>query len=335
MMNLRYKYVIGTHVMFYEVDILPYFVESLIGAIKTVAPETRKNIIIDFTFNLSEFFEEFEEGKERSFFENVINEQLSKLNKSGVAINYRYYDNDRIPYTMTDYRRWVNDYYCTRADYVTWGETDCLVPKEFFGTLEQIRDYASSNDIFKYIVTFATRKMWDDSWKVLEHPEFANCKYYERSDPETYKHKSSIHYTMTLEEMYELNNKTEEIDLLAIKRPKFDGSLLTISGDLLKFGVNIPRGFFGLSAEDTAFMVSCMKLMGSDYIQFVVKNILKVHNREHPEKRKYTKNSTQKNKGDWYRRLREINKKNLAIYTSNPQGKFLTWDDYIKNNSNE
>jgi hypothetical protein len=170
--------------------------------------------------------------------------------------------------------------------------------------------------------------MWDDSWKPLEHPEFADCKYFERDDPETYKHKSSIHYTMTLKEMYEVNEKTKEIDLISIKNPKFDGSLLTISSDLLKFGANIPRGFFGLSAEDTAFMVSCMKLMGNNYIQFIVKNILKVHNREHPEKRKYTYQSTQANKGDWYRRLREINKKNLNIYINSPQAKFLTWEDY-------
>ena len=38
-------------------------------------------------------------------------------------------------------------------------------------------------------------------------------------------------------------------------------------------------------AEDTAFLESVRLHMGQHYIQFVIKNILKVHNRNHPKKR--------------------------------------------------
>ena len=107
-----------------------------------------------------------------------------------------------------------------------------------------------------------------------------------------------------------------------------------MSSDLLKTGVNIPTGFFGLSGEDTAFMQSCMTIMGSNYIQFVIKNILKVHNREHPKKRRYALNmmskekSTQDNKGDWYNLIRDMNKKNLQLFGG--QHKYLTYKDFEK-----
>ena len=61
-----------------------------------------------------------------------------------------------------------------------------------------------------------------------------------------------------------------------------------------------------------------------------------MHNRQHPEKRKYAldmleeQESTQELKGDWYNKLRDINKENLNIAFSQPQGKFLTYDDFIK-----
>jgi hypothetical protein len=41
--------------------------------------------------------------------------------------------------------------------------------------------------------------------------------------------------------------------------------------------------------DDTSFMAMCQKLMGDDYRQFVIKNVLKVHNRNHPLKREYVK----------------------------------------------
>ena len=73
--------------------------------------------------------------------------------------------------------------------------------------------------------------------------------------------------------------------------------------------------------------------MGESYIQFVVKNILKVHNRNHPKKRRYVagedkdkmthfKRSTQ----TWYQRLNNISKTNLDK-TYHTQEKFQTYLD--------
>ena len=79
-----------------------------------------------------------------------------------------------------------------------------------------------------------------------------------------------------------------------------------------------------------------MQLLGKSYIQFVVKNILKVHNREHTKKRLYalnmndTNESTQRVKGDWYNKLRDINKQNLNLFIGPRQDKFLTYEDFLK-----
>ena len=54
-MNIKYKYIIGTHVMFYEIEILHEYINSLIQSVEEVT--NRENITFDFVFNLSEYLE--------------------------------------------------------------------------------------------------------------------------------------------------------------------------------------------------------------------------------------------------------------------------------------
>ena len=87
-------------------------------------------------------------------------------------------------------------------------------------------------------------------------------------------------------------------------------------------------------AEDSAFMHNCMKIIGQNYIQFVVKNVWKVHNRSHPDKRKYIKDEdikvrTLQNAGKWYNELCRLSKENLAML-DHPQNKFHTFEYYNK-----
>ena len=121
-----------------------------------------------------------------------------------------------------------------------------------------------------------------------------------------------------------------------ITYPKFDGSGLVISRDLLMSGANIAPAVF-MNGDDTSFLQSCMLHMGEHYRQFVVKNILKVHNRNHPRKRRYVagededkmthfKRSTQ----TWYQKLNNISKTNLdKVYHT--QEKFQTYLDLKRN----
>jgi len=80
---------------------------------------------------------------------------------------------------------------------------------------------------------------------------------------------------------------------------------------------------------------SCRKIMGNLYVQYVVKNILKVHNRHYPNKRHYALNilgeeSTQRKKGDWYTVIRGTNEKNLQLFSQSCQNRFFTYDDCLK-----
>ena len=68
---------------------------------------------------------------------------------------------------------------------------------------------------------------------------------------------------------------------------KFNGCGLVISSEVIKAGVNIPKSVFFVH-EDSAFMWMTNKVLG-DIPQYVVKNILLVHNRNHPNKRMYVK----------------------------------------------
>ena len=55
----------------------------------------------------------------------------------------------------------------------------------------------------------------------------------------------------------------------------------------IKAGVNIPKSVFFVH-EDSAFMWMTNKVLGN-IPQYVIKNILLVHNRNHPKKRMYIK----------------------------------------------
>lgn len=332
-MKLQNKYGIGTHVMFYEIEMLYEHVTSIIEASKTF--DNPENIIVKLCFNISEYFEKIDTSK--ISIEDLLSKyetQIDRLVQAGITNNSVVYSNTSEPYTMTNFRRDFNYEYCNKVDYIIWGETDCLIPVETFLALDQIKAYANSQNIHRFITTFAVRKMWDESWKVLEHIEFEDKPYYDRDNDLCYTEPYSIRYTMNQKEMEAVNSKYDSLDIRILQQPKFDGSCLVISSDLIKAGVNIPPGFFGLAAEDTAFMYSCMQLMGKSYIQFVVKNVLKVHNREHPKKRLYAlgmdgSETNQRIKGDWYNTLRDINKENLNLFVGQRQDKFYTYEDFI------
>ena len=99
-------------------------------------------------------------------------------------------------------------------------------------------------------------------------------------------------------------------------------------------GCNIPKSVF-MNGEDTAFLESVRLHMGNQYKQYVVKNILKVHNRNHPNKRFYvkgeddTKQSHFKRQTNLYKEFNVLSKGNLNNLYHN-QKRFLTYEDFRK-----
>ena len=332
-MKLNKKYIIGTHVMFYEVEMISEFVESVYDAVNQV--NNRDNITIDFLFNLSEYFEKIDTNqisiKEIKI--KFIN-QVEYLRSTGVNVRYNFYENNDKMYGIGCYRRDLNYKNCDDYDFIIWGESDCLIPREFFSSLENISSYADENNVNRYITTFAIRKMWDQTWSILEHNDFSNSNFYNDiyNDLGWKTDKSSIWYTMSINEMNEINSKANELDIIISKEPKFDGSLLVISSDLIRSGVNIPHACYACG-EDASFEKMCKIIMGNSYIQFIVKNILKVHNRLHPKKREYVvgekefENVKQKRKSNnKWQKFHKICEHNLYALGEN-QTKFKILED--------
>ena len=330
-MNLKSKYAIGCHVMFYEIEILDEYLNSVKKAVEIV--QNPENIIVELFFNISEFFEEIDtETTTKKELIKKFNSKCSEMSKLGVLVKSQVYDQNK-PYCIADYRRDFNYKWCNVVDYLVWGESDCLLPREFFHVLEGVKEYANSQEIYRYTLTFALRKMWDESWRVLEHPEFTNKPYYSMDTPEDTKLAESspwsIRYTMNQKEMDEVNAKTTDLDVEMIAYPKFDGSGLVISSDLLRTGANIPPAVY-MNGDDSSFLESCRLHMGENYRQYVIRNILKVHNRNHPNKRHYVKGEDQSKNThfkratkNWYKEFNNVSKGNLnkLYYSQEPFNK--------------
>ena len=314
---MKTKFAIGCLIQWYECDIIGEYVESLRDAINAYDGE----IIVDFTISLNEELEKCVSAEKK-------NECIQKI--GSILLDF---DNVRITnklHTIADYRRKFNIKYCNKVDVLMWGETDALIPLQTFNILDNLHKMSLQNNSPKYLAFFGTCKMWDDSWKVLEHPDFTNKPFYSEPEDFTPDQWWSLRYTMSKEEMDNINNKTEELDVKVLPQHKFNGCGLVISSEVIRSGVNIPKSVF-FTHEDTSFMFMTNKVLGN-IPQYVIKNILLVHNRKHPNKRKYVKDEmgstmqAQRESNDWYLKAHTMSEKN-CYNIFNPNYKPYTWKD--------
>jgi hypothetical protein len=230
-------------------------------------------------------------------------------------------------YTIADYRREFNENYCDKVDVLMWGESDALIPRQTFEILDNMHTQVK-DERPKYITFFGMCKMWDDSWKVLEHPDFTDKPFTEQDLTNWW----SLRYnTMNIDEMNKFNDKVDDLDIITVNPHKFNGCGLVISSEVVRAGVNIPKASFFIN-EDTSFMLMTQRVLG-DIPQYHFRNILIVHNRKHPNKRSHILGESEVNYIDdnrkvneWYVKANEfckINNQNLF----NPNFKFYTWKD--------
>ena len=267
---MKTKFAIGCLVQWYECDIIGEYVESLKDTMLAYDGE----VIADFTVITNE-------DLERCVSPTKKMECLEKI--ANILLDFENVRFIKELHTIADYRRKFNEEYCTKADVLMWGESDSLLPKQTFNILNNLHQQSLINNNPKYLAFFGTCKMWDDSWKPLEHPDFTNKPFID-GDVDNWW---SLRYDMTKEEMNEINNKTEDLEVIVLPQHKFNGCGLVISSEVIKAGVNIPKSVFFIH-EDSAFMWMTNKVLGN-IPQYVIKNILLVHNRKHKNKRKYIK----------------------------------------------
>jgi len=326
--NLTKKYVVGTHIMWFEIEMYADFIDGMVNLLETV--ENKDVVIVDLCFNLLQHFEKIDTDKIKKH-ELVIKfkKGVSKLEQLGFIVNHKIKDDDKF-YFHADYRRDLNYNYCKKVDYVMWGETDSFFPKEAFQVIETLSEYTKKQNLHKYLLSFADRKMWDSSWDPLVHVDYEHLEFID--DDKGHLNPNQAKSQMSIEKMNEINAKTDEFNFTYINRPKISGACLVISSDLIKFGVNIPLCL--LYNDDEGLSIMCEKLLGQNFVQFVCKNILHVHARRHSKKRMYVEGENnpysfidQKNLR--FQKLLELSKHNIhSLVTGN--NKFYEYND-LKN----
>ena len=208
------------------------------------------------------------------------------------------------------------------------GETDSFFPKEALQALESLSEYTNANNIHRYIVCFADRKMWDPSWDPTVHPKYIDHVF--EDGPDSHLNPNQAKSRMSIEEMNKINSEIEDFDFTYINEPKIDGSCLVLSADLVKFGVNIPPCL--IYNDDHGLSIMSGKLLGKNYIQFICKNLLKVHARRHPKKRLYVLNEDNPyslgKKINTFEEFRRLSDANIQTLASNAPNRFYEYKDF-------
>jgi len=318
MYKLENKFAIGCLVQWYEIEIIEEYVESLKQSLSQI--DNRENVIVDFKLVINQELEKIDETK------ITIDEIITRFEK---MIDGFELDVTEELVTIADYRRWFNDYYCDKVDVLMWGETDALLPKQTFEILDNLHSGVKVNTP-KYLGFFGTCKMWDESWKPIEHVDFTDKPFIDND----YDNWWSLKYTMNLNEMNQFNDKVQDLDVRVVSPHKFNGCGLVISSEIIKAGVNIPRSVFFVH-EDTSFMIMTNKLLG-EIPQYVIKNVLLVHNRNHPKKRMYISGerddgtmNEKRRSNEWYVKANKMSEQN-CYNLFNPNYKSFTWEDVFK-----
>lgn len=324
---MKTKFAIGCLIQWYECDIIEEYLSSLKKAIDAYEGE----VLVDFTITSNQTLE-------KCIDEDTLYQCINKIQRSILKNNFKQFkvlpDIKAIEttklITISDYRRNFNTKYCDKVDVLMWGESDSLIPQQTFNILNNLHQTSLNNNNPKYLAFFGTCKMWDQSWEILEHPDFTSKPFIEND----YDNWWSLKYTMTETEMNQINNKTEDLQVLVAPQHKFNGCGLIISSEVIKAGVNIPQSVFFVH-EDTAFMHMTNKVLGN-IPQYIIKNILLVHNRNHPKKRMYIKGerkdgtmNEKRRSNEWYTKANKMSEQN-CYNIFNPQYKSFNWEDVWK-----
>ena len=337
MVRIKNKFAIGCLVQWYEIELIGEYLQSVKNALDII--ENKENVIVDLYFNMTTSLENIDEKQcTMQEINSRFNDIEKDLIKFGITLNVQrlggimLHERKKI-YTIADYRREFNSKYCDKVDVLMWGESDSLIPRQTFEILDNLHSGVKDTTP-KYVSFFATGKMWDKSWEVLEHPEFTVKPFIDMSTVDT-KNWWSLRYNMNIDEMNSFNDKVDDLDIKVLNEYKFNGCGLVISSDVIKSGVNIPRSAFFIH-EDTAFQFQLQRFFQGQIPQYLIKNILLVHNRKHTKKRSYIMGEDDVELGDvtsgrkkheWYRKASEMSHHNT--YNMFNQSKIYSWEDVL------
>jgi len=338
MIKLNNKFAIGCLIQWYEIEIIKEYLQSVKNSLDDI--ENKRNVTIDLYFNDSQVLEKIDKdkisiseikSKYQMMLYDIFDYDFDFDESDNYKIRLHESKHNREIYTIADYRREFNDKYCDEVDVLMWGETDSLIPKQTFEILDNLHNGVKEQTP-KYVSFFGTCKMWDESWKPIEHTDFTDKPFIE-DDTENWW---SLKYNMTIDEMNNINKNVDNLDVRTVNPYKFNGCGLVISSEVIRAGVNIPKSVFFIH-EDTAFLNVMKRMCGDSIPQYIIKNVLLVHNRKHPEKRNYILGENNINKSDvgkkrlthdWYMKSNKMCEHNA--YNLFNQSKVYTWEDVFE-----
>jgi hypothetical protein len=258
---MKDKILYQQHIMWYESKMISETLDSLSYALK----HSKLGVDLKFCLNSQTYLEEPIDGKAEDMFDEFLHHPILK------EAEIVYKTNDEPFYNIGDWRREVYD---KNYKYTVWGESDCLLPMDFFYILSEIQIQPP------HILSFASRKMWDSSWDCVEHKEIEKYKREidnRLSAPKPYNSSDII----TQWQLDNFNGKCP-IEVALNGTVKIDGSLLCISNGIDFQFIGDDMNF--VREDFCAEMVFKIKRIP----QYVVKTRIKGHNYSHPLKRTNT-----------------------------------------------
>ena len=202
--------------------------------------------------------------------------------------------------------------------------------------LEKLSDEITMSDIVDRFVKlvddislYTDYDITNRLYTIADYRREFNDKYCDEVDVLMWGESDSLLPKQTFEILDNMHTSVKE------KTPKYVSFFGTCKmwDDLIKAGVNIPKSVFFIH-EDTAFMLQLQKLFGGQVPQYIIKNILLVHNRKHKKKRTYVLGEEKIKAGDigaarlehdWYRKASDMCHHNT--YNMFNQSKVYSWKD--------
>lgn len=255
--------------MWYESKMINETLDSLEEALKySTLP-----VEIKICLNSQTYIEKPIKGEPEDMFKEFMDHPIMQK-----ALITKKTDSDPF-YNIGDWRR---DIYSNKVKYTVWGESDCLLPTDFFYILSNL------NIEGPHILSPANRKMGDPTWSETEGE---GLDQYGWSWPDRIPSIPFGYFCndyINQSQLNQINNFKENISIIKISQPKIAGALLCLSPDLPKF---IPEDMHFAREDYCADLVFRKKGIP----HYIIKNRFVGHNFQHPLKRTNTLDSREDN----------------------------------------
>ena len=253
------------HIMWYEHEMLEEHLASLQASLEYASVPVKLFVCL----NHQTYIESPIVDNRKEIFDKIASHPLLKD-----ATIVQKYDSDAF-YNIGDWRReTVNP-----NGYTSWGEIDTLLPEQYFYILSALLHTPEYDK--PHALSFASRKMWDNSWLIVEHEILAPITTVAHDDNTDYP--MNWHDYITQDQLDKFNEDISP-QIVKLGTCKFDGSLLSLHSGLPQL---IPDELH-FAREDFCAQSVCEVW---EIPQYHVTNILKGHNYKHPNKRVNTNSS--------------------------------------------